>query len=126
MILVDTSVWIEFFKGKKIASEVDRLLDDNLAALCGPILTELLRGIRTEKDRGAVIPLLQGCRFLEQPQLLWEEAGTLGFHLRAKGIVVKTMDLLITTYAVAHRTPILTLDSDFSKIRKAGIPIELV
>jgi tRNA(fMet)-specific endonuclease VapC len=52
MILVDTSAWIEFFRGRDpVASLVDSAIEHNEAALCGPIVTELRRGLRTRKER---------------------------------------------------------------------------
>ena len=40
MILVDTSAWIDFFRGvPPLAERVDALLDSNELALCGPVIT---------------------------------------------------------------------------------------
>ena len=126
MILIDTSAWIEFFKARGvIAEQVDHALLKNDAALCGPILTEIHRGLRP-KERKRVLPLLKGCHWLEQPEQLWQEAGDLGYFLRRKGASVKTIDLLIATYALAHTIPLLTTDADFTAIRKAGLGLELV
>ena len=126
MILVDTSAWIAFFRNHDpLASRVDGLLATNDVALCGPVLTELRRGLKSAAERNRVIPLLAGCHHLEQPTELWLEAGELGFAVARKGATVKTIDLLIATYALAHGVPILTLDSDFETIRKAGAHLTL-
>ena len=51
MILIDTSVWIEFFRGRDpFASRVDSLLAGAEAAIAGPIVTELRRGLRTARE----------------------------------------------------------------------------
>lgn len=127
MILVDTSAWIDFFRGKDpIASVIEQYLAENQVTLCGPVYTELLRGFRSKKDRDLVLPLMLGCRFLSQPDRLWEDAGNCGFLLKREGKTVKSMDLLIACYAMAHSIPILTLDSDFSVIKKAGFNISIV
>jgi predicted nucleic acid-binding protein len=127
MILVDTSAWIDFFQGKERgAGLVDRLLVENQVAVCGPVITEIHRGLETEKDRKQVIPLLEGCRLLRQPDHLWEEAGTLGFLVRKRHRKVRTVDLLIACYALAHEVPLLTFDSDFRRIRSAGISLDIV
>jgi tRNA(fMet)-specific endonuclease VapC len=124
--LIDTSAWIDFFKGKEpMAGAVERHLDDNKVALCGPVYTELLRGLRSKKDRSQVLPLLSGCRFLPQPERLWEDAGNCGFILRRQGKTIKSMDLLIACYAMAHSVPILTSDTDFSLISKAGFDLTI-
>lgn len=127
MILVGTSAWIDFFRGKDpMASTVERYLAENQVALCGPIYTELVRGFRSKKEKNLVLPLLLGCRFLSQPDRLWEDAGDCGFLLKRVGKTVKSMDLLIACYAMAHATPLLTLDGDFSIIKKAGFSINIM
>lgn len=125
MILVDTSAWIDFFSAGKLSRRVDQLLEANQAAICGPILTEIYRGFRSAKDRERVMPLFAGCRTLSQPIHLWEEAGQLGFALGKIGRRVKTLDLLIASYALAHQVPLLTGDADFTKMKEAGIPLVL-
>ncbi|MCC6639884.1 MAG: PIN domain-containing protein [Deltaproteobacteria bacterium] len=126
MILVDTSAWIEFFRGSEpVASTVDRALESDEVALCGPVLTELRRSLRTPAERRRVLPLFSGCHLLEQPPALWEEAGDLGFALARRGASVKTLDLLIAVYALSHSVSLLTIDADFARMRRAGIPLDL-
>ena len=125
MILVDTSAWVEFFRGREpVAGTVDDLLAANEVALCGPVLTELRRGLR-HAQRSRVLPLLASCRELSQPGALWEEAGELGFALARRGATVKSIDLLVAVYALYHSVPVLTTDSDFAVIQKAGARLTL-
>jgi hypothetical protein len=124
LILVDTSAWIDFFRGRQpLADRVDDLLADNEVALCGPVVTELRRGLRSTAERRRLIPLLDGCHQLAQPEWLWEEAGELGFALARKGVTVKTLDLLIAIWALGHGVPLLATDADFDAMRAAGIPL---
>lgn len=126
MTLIDTSAWIDFFRGRPpFADRVDRALEDDEAAICGPVQTELRRGLRSNSERAQVLLHLGGCQHLAQPVNLWEEAGELGFMLSRRGITVKTMDLLIACYALAHGAHLLTSDQDFRLIRAAGIPLQL-
>jgi predicted nucleic acid-binding protein len=126
MILIDTSAWIAFFRGHDpAASLVDEMLVNNEAALCGPVEAELRRGFVNLRERNKVMPLLEACHALPQPDRFWAEAGDLGFALRRRGITPKTMDLLIATYALSHAVPILTTDKDFASMRKAGIALHL-
>ena len=126
MMLVDTSAWIDFFRGREpLASAVDQAIELDEAAVCGPIVTELRRGLRSARDRRGVLPLLSACHLLEQPAALWEEAGDLGFALARKGSIVKTVDLLIAAYAIAHGVAVLTGDRDFERIRRADVGLFL-
>jgi predicted nucleic acid-binding protein len=124
VILVDTSAWIDFFRGAgSLAGRVDDLLENDQAALCGPVITEIRRGLRSRAERARVLPLLAGCHLLEQPAALWEEAGELGWYLGRRGATVKSLALLIAAYALAHAVPILTADGDFALMRRAGLGI---
>jgi predicted nucleic acid-binding protein len=105
---------------------VDRLLESNEVALCGPVVTELRRGLRSHAERRRVLPLLDGCHSLEQPPRLWQEAGELGYVVARRGKTVKTLDLLIATYALAHAVPVLAVDSDFATMKRAGLALLLV
>lgn len=126
MILIDTSAWIEFFRGRDPqATAVDDALDADEAALCGPVVTELRRGLRTAAERRRVLPVLVGCHMLSEPAALWEEAGDLGFFLARKGVTAKSIDLLVAAYALSHGVPLLARDRDFDDMRKAGVRLVL-
>jgi predicted nucleic acid-binding protein len=126
VILVDTSAWIDFFRDRgSLAARVDELLAENEVALCGPVLTELARGLRPGRERTRVLDLLRGCHFLAQPHDLWSEAGELGALLGRRGTAVKSMDLLIAVHALAHAVPVLTADSDFTLMQRAGVGLVL-
>jgi predicted nucleic acid-binding protein len=73
-----------------------------------------------------VIPLLEGCHLLVDPLHLWEEAGDLGYALGRRGITVRTIDLLVATYALSHAVALLTADADFEQMRRAGAQLLLV
>jgi predicted nucleic acid-binding protein len=127
LILIDTSAWVAFFRNEGPATAiVDRALEDDEAGLCGPVLAELRRGFRSASERQRTLPLFEGCHQLPPPRDLWHDAGDLGFALARKGAIVKTLDLLIATYALANSVPILTLDKDFRLIARAGTGLHLV
>lgn len=118
MTLIDTSAWIDFFRGRRpLADRVEALLDQKEAAICGPVLTELRRGFRSVSDRNKVLPLVAACHLLDQPPALWEDAGDLGFALARAGIVCRSFDLLIAAYALGHSVPLLAGDGDFARMR---------
>ena len=108
-----------------LAERVDELIESDEAALCGPVITELRRGLRSQTERRRVLPLLGGCHLLQQPADLWAEAGELGWWLGRRGAAVKSLDLLIAAYALAHSVPVLTGDDDFALMRRAGLGLVL-
>jgi len=128
--LVDTSVWIGFFKGQS-HSKVDflaQLIRDDLPVfLCPLIIQEILQGIRSDADFTEVKESL-----LAFPILDWDPveaaiaAAELYRQLRRQGITVrKSNDCLIAAFARHAGLPILHLDRDFSRMASAGFIREL-
>jgi len=95
-------------------------------ALCGPVITELRRGLRSPSERGRVIPLLSGCHLLSEPPALWDEAGDLGYFLGRRGVTASTVDLLVAAYALSHSVALLSRDADFQRMKRAGAELLLV
>jgi predicted nucleic acid-binding protein len=108
-----------------MAAAVDRLIETDEAALCGPVVLEIRRGLRSRAERARVLPLLAGCQLLEQPPRVWEEAGELGWFLGRRGATVKSLDLLIAAYALTYGVPVLTRDADFERMKQAGVRLLL-
>lgn len=118
MIVVDSSVWIDFLNGHRTA-EVGRL-----SALLGTepllvgdvILLEVLQGVRSETDARRVEA---GLRRFDVVPMLGPELAVLAAahyrHLRASGITVrKTIDLIIGAFCIARGHALLTADRDFA------------
>jgi predicted nucleic acid-binding protein len=120
-ILIDTSAWIEFFRphgDTHIRNTINQLLDDNEAALCGIILSELLRGTRTDRECRDLADRLGTLVYLSTPEELWWEAGRLGSHLTRKGVNTPTTDILIATVAIENKVPLLHKDRHFPFIAR--------
>jgi predicted nucleic acid-binding protein len=117
MILVDSSVWIDFFNGRE-TSETN-LLDETLTtdSICigDIILAEVLQGFRSDKDYRTAKELM-----LELPiyQIITPELALIGVEnyrkLRKKGITVrKSVDNWIATFCIENQLPLLFSDKDF-------------
>ena len=119
-ILIDSSVWIHFFRGAPAALTeiVQRLVIDDFAVTCGPVLTEVVRGARSKKEekslREKLSPLI--CYPLQKED--FEGAASLGVSLKQKGYVVNTLDLLIAYVCLREEIPVLHNDSDFEFIAR--------
>jgi predicted nucleic acid-binding protein len=125
VILVDASAWADFFSGGRLAGAVDEALEDGLVSLCGPVLTQLGRGLQA-RSRGKVLALLEGCTLLDAPSELWVQAGDLGFALARHGAQVKPLNLLVAVYALTHDQLLLSAERDFRLMAKARVPLRLV
>jgi predicted nucleic acid-binding protein len=125
VILVDASAWADFFRGGRLAHAVDEALEDGLVSVCGPVLTELGRGLHAS-SRGKVLALLDGCTLLDAPSDLWVHAGDLGFALVRQGAKVKPLNLLVASYALSHDQLLLSAERDFRLMAKSRVPLRLV
>ncbi len=122
MILVDSSVWIDYFTGKNTpaADSLDRLLGDELVAIGDLMLTEVLQGFRTDKDYLKARELLLSLTVLNVLDTSIARKSAENFRaLRKKGITVrKTIDAIIATYCIEKDLPLLFSDRDFEPFHK--------
>jgi predicted nucleic acid-binding protein len=115
-VLVDTSAWIDFFRGREPRrSEVDGLIARESALRCGPVELELRHGLR-RSEAGRVIGLWRGLRAIPTDELDYASAGDLLRELREQGIALPSMDALIATLALRHDVPLLTNDRHFEAV----------
>ncbi len=117
MIVVDTSVWIDYFNGVPTpqAGLLDELLGQRVLAVGDLILAELLQGFATELDAKRALSLLQPLEFLEMAgrDVAIQSAANYR-RLRRRGVTVrKTMDMLIGTCCLMHDHEILHNDRGF-------------
>jgi len=116
-IIVDTSVWIEYFKNRPIlADHLDRQLMAGNIFTVGPVIAEMLQGARTEKDYHALKNSIDGLPFVETCFEDWMLAGSISFKLRKKGVTVPITDCLIAAVAIRQKASIMTYDRHFAYI----------
>ena len=126
MILVDSSVWVDYFNGQASPETdfLDGLLGTEPVAIGDLILAEVLQGFRSDADYETAKELLAS---LTTYDLL---GATLAIKtadnyraLRRRGVTVrKTIDAVIATFCIEHRTPLLYSDRDFDPfVRHMGL-----
>jgi predicted nucleic acid-binding protein len=117
VIVVDSSVWIDFFNGRNAphVRQLRAVLGIDEIIVGDLMLCEVLQGLDSEPEAQEVEALLR--RFVIVPMAGEAIAMTAARHfrtLRRRGITVrKTIDLLIGTWCIANRTPLLHNDGDF-------------
>ena len=119
MILVDTSIWIEWLRRPPRPALGDRQLA-NLAT-CGPVLQEVLQGLRPGpealafRDDFLALPVL-GDPLATATFLAAADLYRLG---RAKGLPIRSsVDCLIAAIALEHRVPVWHRDRDFAALAR--------
>ena len=117
LVLIDTCIWIPFFNRPHSAEKkaVDTLLDDDRAALIGPMVAEILQGIPREAQANSVASLLRGVRCLETIWEDWPEAARLGRRLAA-GHRLQLSDLILAAVSLRLDAEVYTSDPHFDLI----------
>ncbi len=118
-VLVDTSVWIEFFrKHEPYYSIVTRLIDDEQVYCCGIILAELMQGAKSDKELSVLDDFPRVFPFIAATPQLWADAGRLAFQLRRKDVTIGLSDCYIAVAAASVRAQVATLDNHFLMLGK--------
>ncbi len=117
MVIVDSSVWIDYFNGNDIpeVAKLDRLLGQELLGVGDLILTEVLQGFRQDKEYQTAKRLLSSLTVFEMlgAEMAIESAENFR-DLRKKGITVrKTIDVMIATFCIKNGHSLLFADRDF-------------
>ena len=116
MIAVDTSVWIDFFRGRSPAVEkLSDLLDRDEVALPIPVKIEILSGAKKSEAQRlervlSALPVLSPTEPLWKLLEKWVTAGA------AAGQHFGVVDLLVAGLAVEHDCTLWSLDSDFARM----------
>ena len=122
MIVVDSSVWIDFFNGKRTSQTdwLDSALGNTPILMGDLILAEVLQGFQSERDFRIAGDLLSRLPFMPMVvQALALESALNYRFLRKKGVTLrKTIDVMIGTFCIHHRFPLLHDDRDFDPMAK--------
>jgi hypothetical protein len=122
MILVDSSVWIDFFNGLETrqTNVLDNLLGQEPVLIGDLILTEVLQGFRRDADYRKARALLDTLELRQLGGKAIALAAADNYRrLRRRGVTPrKTIDMIIATYCVAHDLQLLHSDRDFDGLEK--------
>ena len=116
-LLVDSSVWVDYFNGHNETVEtLNGLIRTRRIVICGQIRQEVLQGSRDEKafaKLGRQMSLWESAA--EEPND-FTEAARIFARLRWKGITVPPADCLIAALAIRKKLTLYSNDSDFDQI----------
>jgi len=117
MIVVDSSVWIDYFNGRETpeVAKLDSLLGVEPLAIGDIILLEVLQGFRADAHFNTAKQILSSLTLFN---MLGEDAALKAAHLfrglRKQGITIrKTNDVIIANFCITHNCSLLFADRDF-------------
>lgn len=116
MTVVDSSVWIDFLNGRNVphVRRLRALLGTDEIVVGDLMLCEVLQGLDSERAAREVEALLRRFEIVPMAGDVIATAAARNFRsLRGRGVTVPTIDLLIGTWCIENRRPLLHNDSDF-------------
>ncbi len=122
MVLVDTTVWIDFFSGRSlphVQALENLLINREDICTCGIVMTEVLQGIRIDAEFERTRDLFSNLIFLPMRYSTFLRSAEIYRALRHKGISVrKPVDCMIASVALEHDIALLDNDRDFDPMEK--------
>ena len=122
MVLVDTSVWVEFFR-RPSRIDLPAVVDFDEVVTCLPVLQEVLQGFREEAAFALARDSMLALPMVEAPlrQEVFEEAVLLYRRARAAGFTVRSsVDCLIAACALRNGLTVLHRDRDFGRLARVS------
>lgn len=120
MILVESSVWIDFFNRSPgpAGQELRRMIASSEPfAVTGVVVTEVLQGLT--RDVARIEDFLSKWTFLEPGGFAtYREAAAIFRLARARGVSLSTIDALIAAIAFEYSANVFTLDRDFLRLAR--------
>jgi predicted nucleic acid-binding protein len=121
VIVVDTSVWVDFFRdaaAAHVAALTDLIETDHPIAITDVVLAELLQGARSDRDAARIERLLaphglfelEGAPDARRAASMYRAARAAGYTIR------RTLDCLIASVCVRENVAILHADADFDRL----------
>jgi len=117
-VLVDSSVWIGFFKGIDQANELNNLIDKNLLCINDLILSEILPSLIVRREN-ELVDILNS---IDKAELRIDWIGITQMQIQniKNGInKVGIPDLIIAQNAIQNDTKLFTFDKHFGLMKKA-------
>lgn len=126
MVLIDSSVWIEYWRtaDSEVSRKVRKLIRDKEVCITAIILTEILQGARTLEEMDYIKTILAGIPRLPLDEEIFLKAAELSFNLKRTGKTINTIDSVIAAAAFLNNAEVFTLDEHFKLIQKVA-PLKL-
>ena len=120
-VLVDTSVWVDFFNGhpsRQAETLAELIREEADLVTCGLIVSEVLQGLRQSRSLSIIENHFREMDWLspKEPDT-YVEAADLFRRLRGRGLTIRsTVDCVIANLAAHHDAVILAKDRDLTMI----------
>lgn len=115
MILVDTNIFIDYFRGQDIS--LNKNFDSLEIGICGIVKSELLHGALTDDEADNMIKAFTSFELITIDEYDWEFAGLMLQTIRRQGFSLPVTDVLIAYLGIKYDIPVWTKDHHFKVVQ---------
>lgn len=116
-VLVDTCIWIEYFRDKPgLSMTLSDLIKKGIVFTAGIVLFELFQGIKSDKEKTLLKEVFKGMHYVDMKTQTWLDAATLVRNVKNKGTTLPPSDIILAQLAIENNLKIFTIDTHFKKI----------
>jgi hypothetical protein len=117
-ILIDTSVWIDYFRNKSVVfvEFVQGIVKAHEICVPRIVLAELMQGAKSEKELSVIAAFMEAFTIIDQTEQTWLRAGRASYELKKKGKSVNLTDCYIAVIAKENGCCVFTLDRHFKDL----------
>ena len=116
MIVIDTSVWIDFFKrsNQQLIDKLEPLIENNEVVALSCVFGELLQGVRNENEEKAILDFWNTLSKVDESNL-FIEAGKISSKYKLFNRGVGLIDSYILAAVLKYNIPLLTFDKKLNE-----------
>lgn len=118
-LIVDTSVWVEFFRGVPLP-HLEDALRDGLVVLAPIIAAELLSAPLSKVERRSLAAFVEDLPLHPTPLAHWQAVGALRAQMAKKGLTLSTPDAHVAECAIEAGALLWSRDAIFRKVTNAS------
>lgn len=115
MILVDTNIFIDYFRGRDIS--LNKNFDSLEIGICGIVKSELLHGALTDDEADNMIKAFTSFELITIDEYDWEFVGLMLQTIRRQGFSLPVTDVLIAYLGIKYDIPVWTKDHHFKVVQ---------
>ena len=126
-VLIDTSIWVEFFgkRNSAISTRLREYLKLNQACYTGPIFVELYQGAKTRREIEVLDQLFDTINYVDITRSHYHHAGLVSQKAAREGNVFSTIDVILAVLAHDESLSLFSLDHHFQDISRY-CPLSLI
>ncbi len=126
-VLIDTSVWVEFFRKRNsaISTRLREYLKLNQVYYAGPIFVELYQGAKTRREIEVLDQLFDTINYVDITRSHYHHAGLVSQKAAREGNVFSTIDVILAVLAYDESLSLYSLDHHFQDISRY-CPVSLI